>query len=68
MGHDRGRSKTVREFVSEFRGLSGTAKQAAVLDAIGLARAPLASLCAGGDFDKAKIAALLAAMQSQPSR
>lgn len=63
MGHDRGRSMTVREFVSEFRGLSGTAKQAAVLEAIGLARARLSSLCADGDFDKRKVPALLAAMQ-----
>jgi DNA topoisomerase VI subunit B len=70
VSHDRGQSRTVREFVSEFRGLSATAKQAAVLDKIGLARAPLASLCAGGEFDKAKIAALLTAMQaaSKPVR
>jgi hypothetical protein len=53
----------VREFISEFRGLSATAKQAAVLDKLGLARAPLESLCPEGDFDQAKIAALLAAMQ-----
>ena len=33
VSHDRGRPGTVREFVSEFRGLSATAKQAAVLDA-----------------------------------
>jgi DNA topoisomerase VI subunit B len=64
VSHDRGRARTVREFISEFRGLSATAKQAAVLDKIGLARAPLDSLCAGGDFNKAKIAALLAAMQA----
>ena len=38
---DNGRDRTVREFVAEFRGLSGTAKQKAVLDALGLARAPL---------------------------
>ena len=55
--------RTVREFISEFRGLSGTAKQAAVLDKVDLARAPLATLCAGGEFDKARIAELLAAMQ-----
>ena len=63
VSHDGERRRTVREFISEFRGLRATAKQAAVLDALGLARAPLASLCAGGDFDKPKIAALLAAMQ-----
>jgi DNA topoisomerase VI subunit B len=64
VSHDRGRARTVREFVSEFRGLSATAKQAAVLDKIGLARAPLERLCAGGKFDKRKIAALLAAMRA----
>ena len=31
--------RTVRELVAEFRGLSGTAKQKAVLGATGLARA-----------------------------
>jgi DNA topoisomerase VI subunit B len=61
VNHDR--SRTVREFVSEFRGLSATVKQAAVLDELGLARAPLESLCANG-FDKPKIAALLEAMQA----
>ncbi len=35
-----------------------------MLDKIGLARAPLASLCADGEFDKRKIAKLLAAMKS----
>jgi DNA topoisomerase VI subunit B len=55
---------TVRQFISEFRGLSGTAKQAAVLERIGLSRAPLESLCPGGEFDKSKIAALLAAMKA----
>jgi DNA topoisomerase VI subunit B len=64
VSHDRGRPRTVREFVSEFRGLSATAKQAAVLDKLGLARAPLASLCTNGQFNKRKIAALLAAMQA----
>jgi DNA topoisomerase VI subunit B len=64
VSHDRGRARTVREFVSEFRGLSATAKQAAVLDKLGLARAPLERLCAGGKFDKRKIAALLAAMRA----
>jgi len=63
VNHDRGRARTVREFISEFRGLSATAKQAAVLDKFGLARAPLASLCTDG-FDKSKIAVLLEAMQA----
>lgn len=64
MSHDRGHPRTVREFVSEFRGLSATAKQAAVLDKLDLARAPLASLCAEGQFNKRKVVALLGAMQA----
>ena len=32
---DHGRDRTVREFVAEFRGLSGSAKQKAVLEGIG---------------------------------
>jgi DNA topoisomerase VI subunit B len=64
VSHDSTCSRTVREFISEFRGLSATAKQAAVLDKLGLARAPLESLCANGKFNKRKIAALLAAMQA----
>jgi DNA topoisomerase VI subunit B len=59
-----GSNLTVREFISEFRGLSGTAKQAAVLGKIALSRAPLASLCSDGGFERGKIAALLAAMQA----
>ena len=41
---DNKRDRTVREFVTEFRGLARTAKQKAVLDATGLSRAPLSSL------------------------
>ena len=64
VNHDRGRARTVREFISEFRGLSGTAKQAGVLGKVGLSRAPLERLCIDGAFDGDKIAALLAAMQA----
>jgi hypothetical protein len=40
--HDCGREpRTVREFISQFRGLTGTAKQKAVLDAVGAARVTL---------------------------
>ena len=40
--HDCGREpRTVREFISEFRGLTGTAKQKAVLDAVGATRVTL---------------------------
>lgn len=62
---DSGRHRTVREFVTEFRGLTGTAKQKAVLEASGLWRAPLADLTAGDAIDDVKVAALLAAMQGQ---
>lgn len=63
-----GRDITVREFVSEFRGLSSTAKQKAVTDGVGLSGARLSSLVVGNDIDMTQIGALLAAMkeQSQP--
>jgi hypothetical protein len=48
--------------LSEFRGLSGSLKQKAVLDAAGLQRAPLASLCDGCAIDRAVVARLLEAM------
>jgi hypothetical protein len=62
---DNGRDhRTVREFVTEFRGLSGTAKQKRVLDTTGLARAPLSSSIKGNRFDHPKIEKLLAAMKA----
>ena len=60
---DRGRMRTVRELVTEFRGLSGTAKQKAVLGATGLAREPLTALVNGTDLDRDAIARLLEAMK-----
>jgi hypothetical protein len=56
--------RTVRELVSEFRGLSGTAKQKSVLGATGLAREPLTTLVNGSDLDRDAIARLLEAMKS----
>ena len=41
---NHGRDRTVREFISELRGFSGSAKQKLVLDETGLTRAPLSSL------------------------
>jgi len=64
---DNGSERTVREFITEFRGLSATAKQKKVLDATGLARAPLSALINGNRFDGARIAKLLAAMQEHSS-
>ena len=73
LSHDaeRGRERTVREFIAEFRGLSGTAKQKAVLEATGLARAPLSRLLNSKNaFDRDAVEALLQAMaaNSKPGR
>lgn len=61
---DTGRERTVREFVSEFRGLSGTAKQKLVLEATKLARAKLADLVHDGRLDQKTIQGLLEAMKA----
>ena len=55
--------RTVREFLSEFRGFSGSPKQKLVLDETGLTRRPLAALFDNGEIDERRLAALLAAMQ-----
>jgi DNA topoisomerase VI subunit B len=60
---DRGRMRTVRELVTEFRGLTGTAKQKRVLDATGLSRAPLSALVNGNGLDPQKVGHLLATMK-----
>lgn len=61
---DVGRApRTVREFVSEFRGLSGSAKQKLVLETSGFARTTLADLATAGEIDKPAIVKLLAAMR-----
>ena len=60
---DNGRSRTVREFVSEFRGLSGSAKGKAVLAAAGLSREPLSRLVVDGRIDPVLSGKLLEAMQ-----
>lgn len=61
---DLGRARTVREVVAEFRGLSGTAKQKAVLEATGLSRAPLSQLVTGNSINRAAVENLLAAMKA----
>jgi DNA topoisomerase VI subunit B len=66
LAHDaiNGRERTVRELVGEFHGLTGSAKQKAVLAETGLARLSLsAALRDGDELDAAKTAKLLAAMQ-----
>jgi DNA topoisomerase VI subunit B len=64
LAHDaeRGRERTVRELVSEFRGLSGSLKQKAVLSATGLQRAPLGRLCDGRTIHRSAVEGLLDAM------
>jgi DNA topoisomerase VI subunit B len=62
---DQGRGRTVREFVAEFRGLSGTAKQKKVLEAAGLGRAPLSILRNGDGLDQAMVINLLDAMRAE---
>lgn len=64
---DQGREpRTVREFVSEFRGLSGSAKQKLVLDEIGASRLSLPQFFGSGDrVNNGGIGKLLAAMKRQ---
>lgn len=66
---DNGGSITVREFVSSFRGLSGTSKQKALLENIGAARTTLSDFFDNGDNTSA-LTALLAGMKqlSKPIR
>ncbi|HLK13157.1 MAG TPA: ATP-binding protein [Candidatus Binatia bacterium] len=59
-----GRSRTVREVVAEFAGLSGTAKQKAVTGSVGLTGARLEDLVVDGDLDMGKLTALLRSMQA----
>ena len=61
---DNGRERTVRELVSEFRGLSGSAKQKKVLDDTGLHRTPLSKLVTETGIDNEVVIALLTAMQA----
>jgi DNA topoisomerase VI subunit B len=58
-----GKEKTVREFISEFGGLSGTAKQSAVLAATGMKRETLSRLVKGNGFDRPLVTQLLEAMR-----
>ena len=60
-----GRAKTVREFVSEFAGLAGTAKQKAVTERVGLSGAYLHDLIDGADIHSGKVLRLLDAMKSE---
>jgi hypothetical protein len=62
---DHGRARTVREFIGEVRGFSGSAKQKRVLDETGLTRAPLSSLFgSAGDAKSVDIERLRRALQA----
>jgi DNA topoisomerase VI subunit B len=60
--HQEHEAMTVREFVTSFRGLSGSVKGRRVLDATGMARTSLAEL-ANGRIDSAAVGRLLDAMR-----
>ena len=61
---DQKRHRLVREFITEFRGLSGTQKQKLVLDDLDAARVSLAEFASNGsDLDHAAMDRLLAALQ-----
>ena len=61
---DQKRQRLVREFITEFRGLSGTQKQKLVLDELDAARVSLAEFASNGsDLDHDATDRLLAAMQ-----
>jgi hypothetical protein len=59
---DNGNTTTVREFVATFRGMSGTAKQKAILESTGAARMSLSEFYAEGR-NKAGVQRLLCEMQ-----
>ena len=67
--HDRQHKsvRLLRDFLAEFNGLSGTAKRKAVLEAVGLQRAPLERLLldGGAEFDHDLVDGLLSAMQAE---
>jgi hypothetical protein len=60
---DLGQHRTVRAFLSEFRGLSGTAVQRKILQAVGCSHQSLAQFFGVERVNRAGIAKLLAAMR-----
>ncbi len=57
-------AKTVREFISEFRGLSSTAKQKAILGTLPVKGVHLHDYVKAGDLDRGAVDALLTAMRA----
>jgi DNA topoisomerase VI subunit B len=60
---DLGRNRTVREFIGEFRGLSGTAVQRKILEELGCSHQSLAQFFGIDQLNREGIAKLLATMQ-----
>ena len=60
---DLRRNRTVREFIAEFRGLSGTAVQRKVLEEVGCSHQSLAAFFGAEQVNRAGIAKLLASMR-----
>jgi hypothetical protein len=60
---DLRRNRTVREFIAEFRGLSGTAVQRKVLEEMGCSHQSLAAFFGAEQVNRAGIAKLLASMR-----
>jgi DNA topoisomerase VI subunit B len=60
---DLGQHRTVREFIAEFRGLSGTAVQRKILAEVGCSHQSLAQFFGVAQVNRAGIAKLLAAMR-----
>lgn len=69
IAHDQdngeGRVRLVRELIGEFQGITGSAKQKRVLDAIDLHRQPLTVMLNGTGLDMPRVESLLKAMQDQ---
>jgi DNA topoisomerase VI subunit B len=67
VAHDRdlGQSRTVREFISEFRGLSSSAQQRQILNEVGCSHQSLATFFGTDRVNHTGIAKLLAAMQQR---
>jgi DNA topoisomerase VI subunit B len=61
---DAGRERTIREFIAEFDGLTGTAKQKTVLDQLALHRVGLSGLRKGEGLDHERTSVLLGAMRA----
>jgi hypothetical protein len=61
---DRGREpRTVREFISEFRGLAGTAKQRVVLDEVNASRVTLPAFFGNTSINRTRVTKLLTLMK-----